>query len=65
MNLLFLGDIVGRSGRQIVLQQVPELRKTLALDAVIANGENAAGGFGINASILEDLYDVGVDVVTL
>ncbi len=65
MRLLFLGDIVGRSGRHVVLAHLRELRRRLRVDAVIANGENAAGGFGINASIAEDLRNHCVDVITL
>ena len=47
MRVLFCGDVVGRAGRKVLLQRLPELRAALALDAVIVNGENAAGGFGI------------------
>jgi calcineurin-like phosphoesterase len=47
VRILFCGDIVGRPGRVAVTRHVPDLRKSLALDFVIANGENAAGGFGI------------------
>ncbi|MEO1204991.1 MAG: TIGR00282 family metallophosphoesterase [Pseudomonadota bacterium] len=65
MRLLFLGDIVGRSGRAMVTENLPRLRETYALDFVIVNGENAAGGFGITESILMDVLDAGADVVTL
>jgi 2',3'-cyclic-nucleotide 2'-phosphodiesterase len=65
MRLLFLGDIVGRSGRQAVLEALPGLRRRYALDFVAINGENAAGGFGITEAILEDLLEAGADVVTL
>lgn len=64
MRILFLGDIVGRSGRRALFSRVPELRKKLGLDLVIANGENAAHGFGITAAICADFYDAGVDVIT-
>lgn len=64
MKLLFLGDIVGRSGRDAVMKFVPQLRQELALDAVIVNGDNAAGGFGITAEVCKDLFKAGVDVVT-
>ncbi len=47
MKLLFCGDIVGRAGREAVTGRLPRLREELALDFVIANGENAAGGYGI------------------
>jgi hypothetical protein len=64
MNILFIGDIVGRRGRECVMERLPSLRKDLALDFVIANGENAAAGFGITGKICRELYDVGVDVIT-
>ncbi|MHA1554433.1 MAG: YmdB family metallophosphoesterase, partial [Alphaproteobacteria bacterium] len=47
MRLLFLGDIVGRSGRKVVSDRLPELIEAYRLDFVVVNGENAAGGFGI------------------
>lgn len=65
MRLLFLGDIVGRSGRRAVLEALPGLRRRYDLDFVVINGENAAGGFGITEQILEDLIGAGADVVTL
>ena len=65
MRLLVLGDIVGRSGRQAVVQALPGLRRRYALDFVIINGENAAGGFGITEAILVDLIEAGADAVTL
>ena len=65
MRLLFLGDIVGRSGRNAVVGQLPQLRQRYRLDFVVVNGENAAGGFGITEEILLDLLDAGADVVTL
>jgi len=64
MRILFCGDIVGRSGREVVLKEVPRLRETYNIDFVIANGENAAHGFGINASICKELYAAGIDVIT-
>jgi calcineurin-like phosphoesterase len=64
MRLLFCGDIVGRSGRDVLVEHMPRLRKELGLDFVIANGENAAGGFGITEKICQDLYDAGTDVIT-
>jgi metallophosphoesterase (TIGR00282 family) len=65
MRLLFLGDVVGRSGRKVVLDALPDLRRRYALDFVVINGENAAGGFGITEAILVDLLEAGADVVTL
>ena len=65
MRLLFIGDIVGRSGRAAIIEQVPRLRGRWNLDFVIANGENAAGGFGLTESILEEFLGAGIDAVTL
>ncbi len=65
MRLLFIGDIVGRAGRKVLLEKLPGLRKRYALDFVIVNGENAAGGFGITEAILNDFLEAGADCVTL
>ncbi len=65
MRFLFIGDIVGRSGRAIVYERLPKLVRDWKLDLVMANGENAAGGFGITESIYRELLDAGVDAVTL
>ena len=64
MHLLFIGDIIGRAGRDVVAAQVRGLRETLKLDFVVANGENAAGGFGITRAIAEEFFRAGVDVIT-
>src|SRR5436305_1039880 len=64
MRILFIGDIVGRSGRAIVLQRLPDLVRDWKLDFVAANGENAAGGFGITETIYQELVDAGIDVIT-
>ena len=64
MNILFLGDIVGKPGRDAVTERLGFLRAQLKLDLVIANGENAAGGFGITRVIAEELFAAGVDVIT-
>jgi metallophosphoesterase (TIGR00282 family) len=65
MRLLFIGDVVGRSGRAAVLQQAPQLRARWKLDFIIVNGENAAGGFGLTESIFEEFIAAGIDAVTL
>lgn len=65
MRLLFLGDIVGRTGRNAVIERLPALVDSLRLDFVVINGENAAGGFGITEEICQDVIDAGADVVTL
>lgn len=64
MRLLFCGDVVGRSGRSVIAEHLPSLREKLSLDFVIANGENAAGGFGITHKICQELFDSGVDVIS-
>lgn len=65
MRLLFLGDLVGRTGRAAVIEALPDLRERWKLDFVIVNAENAAGGFGITEKIHCELIDTGVDAVTL
>ena len=65
MRLLFVGDVVGRSGRAVLLDQLPALRARWRLDFVVVNGENAAGGFGITEAICEEFLDAGADAVTL
>ncbi len=64
MRLLFLGDILGRAGRNAACERLPALRENCAADFVIVNGENAAGGFGITEQIFHDLRDAGADAVT-
>jgi metallophosphoesterase (TIGR00282 family) len=65
MRLLFIGDVVGRSGRAAIAEHVPALRKKLELDFVVANGENAAGGFGITEAIAQEFLNAGIDCITL
>ena len=64
MKLLFIGDIVGQPGRNAVKMLLPKLRERHALDFVIANGENSAGGSGITSRIAAELFDDGVAVIT-
>jgi 2',3'-cyclic-nucleotide 2'-phosphodiesterase len=64
MRILFCGDVVGRSGREAVTSRIPTLRKKLALDFVVVNGENAAGGFGITDRICGEFHAAGVDCIT-
>ena len=64
MKLLFIGDIVGQPGRNAVKELLPELREQHALDFVIANGENSAGGSGITPRTAEEIFSAGVDVIT-
>jgi hypothetical protein len=64
MKILFIGDIVGEPGRRAVKQLVPQLRAEHALDVVIANGENSAGGSGITEMTAAEIFKAGVDVIT-
>jgi metallophosphoesterase (TIGR00282 family) len=64
LKILFIGDIFGRPGRTIVKDRLPELRKQHSPDLVIANCENAAAGFGITPPLAEELFDLGIDVMT-
>ena len=65
MRMLFLGDVVGRSGRKAVVEGLPRLIARYKLDFVVVNGENSAGGFGITEPILQEFLDAGADAVTL
>jgi 2',3'-cyclic-nucleotide 2'-phosphodiesterase len=65
MRILFIGDVVGRSGRTILLERLPGLVTDWKLDLVVVNGENAAGGFGITEVIYNEIVDAGADAVTL
>lgn len=64
VKLLFIGDVVGQPGRRIVRELVPELRRRHGVAAVVANGENAAGGSGITPETAAELFAAGVDVIT-
>ena len=64
MNILFVGDVFGSAGRRIVREHIGHVRKAHAVDLVVINGENAAGGFGLTPQIAEDLFDLGADVLT-
>jgi metallophosphoesterase (TIGR00282 family) len=65
VRILFIGDILGRSGRAIVVERLPGLVRDWKLDFVVVNGENAAGGFGITEAIYQDLTGAGADAITL
>jgi 2',3'-cyclic-nucleotide 2'-phosphodiesterase len=64
MRILFIGDIFGRPGRTIVKERLAGLVRDHAIDLVIANGENSAGGFGITPVIAEELFELDIDVIT-
>lgn len=65
MRILYVGDVVGRSGRAILLGRLPELKAALGLDAVLVNGENAAAGFGLTAAIAQEFFAAGVDAILM
>jgi len=65
LRILFVGDVVGRSGRNAILEHLPGLVRDFSLDLVVVNGENAAGGFGITEAIYQELLDAGADAITL
>jgi metallophosphoesterase (TIGR00282 family) len=64
MRILFIADIVGKPGRRVVQALLPNLRFERQADIVVANGENLAGGYGVTASLVTDLFNWGVDVIT-
>jgi len=64
MRILFIGDIFGRPGRTIVRERLDGLVKEHRADLIIANGENSAAGFGITPQLAEELFDLGIDVIT-
>ena len=64
MRILICGDVVGRAGRTVVNANLARLRERYAVDFVIVNGENAAGGFGITPKICKELFDAGTDAIT-
>ena len=64
MKILFIGDIFGHPGRVIVKEQLPALREELAPDLILANGENAAAGFGITPGLVEELLELGISALT-
>ena len=64
MKILFIGDIVGRSGRLALTECLDRLVDIHNVDLVVANGENAAAGFGLTPDIARELFDGGVDVIT-
>ncbi len=65
MRIIFIGDIVGKSGREAIEKKLPIIRKKYNPDIIIANGENAASGYGLTKKIANDLFDIGVNVITL
>src|SRR4030042_4835120 len=64
VSVLAIGDVIGKPGRQVVRNLLPDLRQQYQLDLVIANAENAAGGFGLTPDTAQELLNSGVDVLT-
>ena len=64
MNLAFLGDICGRAGRLALRKRLTKLKSDLSIDLVIANAENAAGGMGITPEVADELFDIGIQILT-
>ena len=64
MNILFVGDVIGRPGRRILRQRLDEVLSSENIDFTIINVENAAGGYGINPSIADEILELGADVMT-
>lgn len=65
MNILFIGDIVGRYGREITKKLLPELKKEFKPDLTITNGENSAAGYGITTKVYNELTEAGIDAITM
>jgi metallophosphoesterase (TIGR00282 family) len=65
MNILFLGDVVGRAGREAVVARLPTLRAALAVDLAVVNAENASHGYGLAPEMARGLFAAGADVITL
>jgi metallophosphoesterase (TIGR00282 family) len=64
LNILFVGDIFGSAGRRIVREHIGHVRESHAVDLVVINAENAAGGFGLTPQIAEEMFELGADVLT-
>ncbi len=64
MKVLFVGDIVGEAGRKALKEAVPKIVERLKIDLIIANAENAAGGFGITQKVAEEIFSLGVNILT-
>jgi 2',3'-cyclic-nucleotide 2'-phosphodiesterase len=65
LTILFVGDVVGSTGRRALVSMLPSLRERLAPDLVVVNGENASGGVGITPGVAEQLFAAGIDAITL
>lgn len=65
LNVLFIGDIIGKLGRKVCRQVLPELKKKLSPDLIIANGENSAHGYGITEKVYNELLEMGIEAITM
>lgn len=65
MNIIIIGDIVGRTGRRAVRNFLPQIQEKYSPDIIIANGENAAGGFGLTQRVADELFSYGIDCITM
>ena len=65
MKIIFIGDVVGRKGREALDEYIPEIKKTFTPDIIIVNAENAASGYGLTKKISEEIFSLGVNVITL
>mgnify|MGYP002039493960 CR=1 FL=1 len=65
MKIIFIGDVVGRSGREALKKYIPEIKKDFSPDIIIVNAENAVSGYGLNKKIAQEIFDLNVDVITL
>ena len=64
MNILYIGDIVGKSGKLALETSLKKLRSQFDIDLCIGNGENASGGFGITPEVADELFELGIDIIT-
>jgi 2',3'-cyclic-nucleotide 2'-phosphodiesterase len=64
LRILFVGDVFGHAGRRIVAEHLPSLIEHRAIDLVVINAENSAGGFGVTPGIADELFDLGAHVLT-
>ena len=62
MKIIFIGDVVGRSGREALKKYIPEIKKDFSPDIIIVNAENAVSGYGLNKKIAQEIFDLNVDV---
>ena len=65
MKIVFLGDIVGSSGREAVFNSIKNIKEKYEPEIIIANAENSASGYGLTIKIAKELFDYGIDVLTL